>query len=167
MHVHTVLECAEPQQYRVETVFSFIKHALIKTFNDELLVRLCSLHKMRYRSSSLHLHPCPHLALEYSRPRRSVRLLSVIQVVCNTWVGSLVRSRKTDGSRCLARTAGDDIDLGTLHVELRSRVAASRVEGDQLTAEQVLAWRDASGDRNGLLALVGDKAIDTPFGAVK
>jgi hypothetical protein len=41
------------------------------------------------------------------------------------------------------------------------------VEGDQLTAEQVLARRNASRDRNGLLALVGDEAVDTPFSAVK
>lgn len=54
-----------------------------------------------------------------------------------------------------------------LHVELRAGVAASSVQSDQLSAQQVLAWCDASGDRNGLFALVGNEAVDTPLGAIK
>ena len=108
-------------------------------------------------------HSTTTLALEHGRPRRSVRLLSTVQVVRNPRVGALVRARQTDSGRSLARTAGDDIDLGTLHVELRAGVAASRVQRDQLTTEQVLARSNASGDGDGLLALVGDQAVDAPF----
>lgn len=41
------------------------------------------------------------------------------------------------------------------------------MQRNQLTAEQVLSWCNASWDCDGLLALVGDQAVDTPFCAVE
>lgn len=115
---------------------------------------------------SLHL-PVIHLTLEYTWTRSSVCLLPIVQVVCDSRVGSLIRAGKTDSGRGLARAAGDDVDLRTLHVELRTGVATRRVQSNQLTAEQILAWRDARRDGDGLLALVGNQAVDTPLRAVK
>ena len=118
---------------------------------------------MRF-SFPLPYHP---LTLEYAWTRSGVCLLPTVQVVCDSRVGSLVRARKTDGGRGLARAAGDDVDLRTLHVELRTGVATRRVQSNQLTAEQILAWRDAGWDGDGLLALVGDQTVNTPLRAVE
>lgn len=107
------------------------------------------------------------LALKNTWSRRNIGLLSIVKVVCDARVGALVRTGQADCSRCLARTAGDDVYLCALHVELRSRVGASRVKSNQLTTKQVLAWSDTSGNSDGLFALVGDQAIDTPFCAVE
>jgi hypothetical protein len=41
------------------------------------------------------------------------------------------------------------------------------VQSDEFAAEEVLAWGDALGDGDGLDALVGDEAVDAPFGAVE
>ena len=41
------------------------------------------------------------------------------------------------------------------------------MEGDELAAQEVLAGGDAGGDGDGLLALVGDEAVDAPGGAVE
>jgi hypothetical protein len=121
-----------------------------------------------YNALLMYISPCIiHLALEHARARGSVCLLSAVQVVCDTRVGSLVRAREGDGGRGLARAAGDDVDLRTLHVELRTGVAASRVQSNELTTEQVLTGCNAGWDGDGLLALVGDQAVDTPLGAVE
>lgn len=113
------------------------------------------------------ISPSINLALEHARARGSVCLLSAVEVVCDSRVRSLVCARKADCGRRLARAAGDDVDLGALHVELGAGVAARRVQRNQLSTEQVLAGRNAGRNRDGLLALVGDQAVDTPFGAVE
>jgi hypothetical protein len=41
------------------------------------------------------------------------------------------------------------------------------VQRDQLAAEEVLAWRNAGGDCDRLLALVLDQTVDAPCGAVE
>jgi hypothetical protein len=41
------------------------------------------------------------------------------------------------------------------------------VQSNELAAEQVLAWCNAFGDRDGLDAFVGDQAVDAPFTAVE
>lgn len=41
------------------------------------------------------------------------------------------------------------------------------MQRDELAAEEVLARRNALGDGDGLHALVGDEAVDAPFGAVE
>jgi hypothetical protein len=41
------------------------------------------------------------------------------------------------------------------------------MKSNQLTAEQILPWSNASWDCDGLFALIRDQAIDTPFCAVE
>jgi hypothetical protein len=41
------------------------------------------------------------------------------------------------------------------------------VQRNQLAAEEVLAWRNAGGDCDCLLALVLDQTVDAPCGAVE
>jgi hypothetical protein len=53
------------------------------------------------------------------------------------------------------------------HVELRAHGRTCRVQSNELTAEQILAWCNAFGDSDGLNALVGDKAVDAPFAAIE
>lgn len=124
-------------------------------------------YKAHHHSQTLTPPPNPHSALEHRRSRRSVGLRPGIQVVRDPRVRPLVRTRQTDRSRRLTRTPRSDVDLRTLHVELCTRITASRVQRDQLAAQQVLARRDAGRDSDGLLSLVGDQAVDAPFGAVK
>jgi hypothetical protein len=74
-----------------------------------------------------------------------------------------VRARQTNRRRRLARARALDVDLRTLHVELRALCVARAVQRDQLAAEEILSWRDAGRDRDGLHALGGDEAVDAPF----
>lgn len=73
-----------------------------------------------------------------------------------------VGSRKADGRRGLGPGSTDDIELGTLLVELGTGVASGTVEGNHLSAQEILARSNALGDLDGMAALSVDDALSAP-----
>lgn len=74
-----------------------------------------------------------------------------------------VSTREADGvRRRLGARATNDVDLGTLGVELSTGVVAGAVQGDHLSAEQILAGCDALGDLDLVLALAVDDLLGAP-----
>ena len=74
----------------------------------------------------------------------------------------LISTRNADGARRLRAGATSDVDLRTLHVELRAAGASGAMQGQQLAAEQILAVCDAARDSDGLRAPVRDELSDSP-----
>lgn len=68
----------------------------------------------------------------------------------------LVHARKAVRSGRLRRCSARDVDLCTLHVQLCSLVGAGGVQRDHLGAQEILAVRQAGGDRDRLLTCVVD-----------
>jgi hypothetical protein len=117
--------------------------------------------------STFHSTTLPSLALEHRGAGARVRLGARVQVEQNPRVGRLVRTGERNCRRRLARAGARDVDLRTLHVELGTGLRAGRVQRNQLAAEEVLAWRNAGGDCDRLLALVLDQTVDAPCGTVE
>jgi hypothetical protein len=105
------------------------------------------------------------LALEHSRPWRSISLRPRVKIEQNPRIRRLIRTRQAHTARSLASATTLDVDLRTLHVELRTLAARSAMQSDELTTEQVLSWRNALWDGDGLDTSVGDEAVYTPFAA--
>ena len=74
----------------------------------------------------------------------------------------LICTWEADGGGSLGCSAAADVDLGTLHVQLRALAASRGMESNQLTAEQVLAVLDARRDSDGLNATVGNQLVHSP-----
>jgi hypothetical protein len=107
------------------------------------------------------------LAGEHGRPRRSVRLLPTVQVVNNPHIILLVSSGEANSRRRLISRAAYNVDLCTLHVELRTHALTRTMQRNQFSTQEILPRRNALGDRNSLHALVGDQAVNAPFAAVE
>ena len=60
-----------------------------------------------------------------------------------------------------------DLDLGALHVELGSTLAAGAVKGEQLHTHQVVTGSDTGGHGEVVPAAVLDHLVDSPDTAVK
>ena len=77
----------------------------------------------------------------------------------------LVGAGQADGGGLLSTSAANDVDLGALLVELSTGVAAGGVQGEHLSAEQVLAGLDALGDDDVVAALAVDDLGGSPLAA--
>lgn len=84
---------------------------------------------------SSHLLSLSRLAVEHRRARRSIGLLSIVQVVQNALVVGTVCTWQADGARGLARASTLDINLSTLHVKLRTLRAGSAMKSNELSTE--------------------------------
>ena len=96
--------------------------------------------------------------------RRSITLrvaLGIVDANQHTRVILRISTRKAN-RRSGLRSRASNIDLRTAHVELSALGFASRVQGDDLRTEKVLAWRDAGGEREVDPAVAGEHAVDAP-----
>lgn len=104
---------------------------------------------------------------KHRRPRRRIRLLPGVQIIQNPRIRRLIRTRQTHTRRRLTCTPTRNVDLRTLHIELRAARRTRAVQRDQLAAEKVLAWGDAGRDCDGLDSAGGNEAVNAPGCAVE
>lgn len=96
------------------------------------------------------------------------RLKEQIQGQIEPGAAHLVSTREADGARRRLRArATNNVDLGTLGVELSAGVVAGAVQGDHLSAEEVLARRDTLRDLDLVLSLAVDDLLGTPDAVVE
>lgn len=79
----------------------------------------------------------------------------------NTSVGALVGAREANGRRASGTTAGNR-DLVASHVQLRASRTASRMKGNDLRTEEIVARGDVRGDLNLHLAAARVEVLDAP-----
>jgi hypothetical protein len=93
----------------------------------------------------------PHpLTSPDSRARRRIaRRHRVVDVDLDTLVRGAVRTRESNRGSRGATSSILDLDLRTRDVELRTAYTTSRVQGNVLDAQKVLARRERLGDREG------------------
>jgi len=86
-----------------------------------------------------------------------------LSVFCpGDYVTYRVGTGEADGRGGLGARAADNVELGALHVELRSRVVAGAVQGDHLGTKKVLSRGDARRDADIVAALAVDDRLGTP-----
>jgi hypothetical protein len=86
-----------------------------------------------------------HLASEHLRPGHSISL-RLISIIGDPSICALIRSREPDQTGWDLRSTPRNLQLMASRVELRARVCISRVQCDDLVADEVVAGCDASGD---------------------
>lgn len=88
--------------------------------------------------------------------------------ISTTTITHLVGTREADGvGRRLGARAPNNIDLGTLSVELSARIVAGAVQGNHLSTEEVLAGSNALRDFDLVLALPVDDLLGAPDAVAK
>ena len=103
--------------------------------------------------------------LVYQRQEQKLRDLCTyrVDVDQNARVCRLVCTWDGDCRGGLRARATRNIDLRTFHVELCAALAASCMKGNDLSAQEVLAWSNAAGDSDCLDTFVGDLEVIVSF----
>ena len=144
----------------------------MKTLLRDPAIQAQASHKTRHDCSLFpvlsnpHTRPTNRLAGEWSRARDDVLLeRRVVNVDSDARVVSLISTRERNSLRASTTRATGDLDLSALHVQLGTTRLARGVESNDFRAQEVLAVRNAGGDRDVLVSVCGDEVVNGP-GAV-